>query len=207
MRGLRPAQAPAPDAAWLAGERAADFVRTSNRKDFSVPPLPGNLLARAAAARREIISIGKIGDIFAHRDTGLELKGKSNDENVDLALRALADTAEGGLIFVNLVDFDTEFAHRRDVPGYAHCLEAFVSLGDHPLADSIALGGLRLVAENLVRAVSTPNDLDARGAISVTERAAYIGRVRALARLVAQAYYEARERLGFPMLGSSERVA
>ena len=42
--------------------------------------------------------------------------------------------------------------------------------------------------------------LDARGAISVTERAAYIGRVRALARLVAQAYYESREKLGFPML-------
>ena len=44
------------------------------------------------------------------------------------------------------------------------------------------------------------NLLDARGAISVTERAAYIGRVRALARAVAQAYYEARERLGFPMV-------
>jgi len=47
------------------------------------------------------------------------------------------------------------------------------------------------------------NLLDARGAISVTERAAYIGRVRALARLVAQAYYEARERLGFPMLAKT----
>jgi glycyl-tRNA synthetase alpha chain len=44
------------------------------------------------------------------------------------------------------------------------------------------------------------NLLDARGAISVTERAAYIGRVRALARSIAQAYYESRERLGFPML-------
>jgi len=44
------------------------------------------------------------------------------------------------------------------------------------------------------------NLLDARGAISVTERAAYIGRVRGLARMIAQAYYESRERLGFPML-------
>jgi glycyl-tRNA synthetase alpha chain len=48
----------------------------------------------------------------------------------------------------------------------------------------------------------TFNLLDARGAISVTERAAYIGRVRALARLVAQAYYESREKLGFPMMKS-----
>ena len=49
------------------------------------------------------------------------------------------------------------------------------------------------------------NLLDARGAISVTERAAYIGRVRALARSVASAYFASRERLGFPMLGSPLR--
>ena len=82
-----------------------------------MPPLPGNLLARAAQAGRQIVSVGKIGDIFAHRDTGLELKGGSNDEHVDLTLRALRDTGDGGLIFANLVDFDTEFGHRRDVRG------------------------------------------------------------------------------------------
>jgi phosphopentomutase len=107
------------------GERAGQFQRTSNRKDFSMPPLPGNLLARAGAAGRQIVTVGKIGDIFAHRDTGLELKGRSNDEHVDLILRALRETGEGGLIFANLVDFDTEYGHRRDVPGYAACLEAF----------------------------------------------------------------------------------
>jgi len=54
--------------------------------------------------------------------------------------------------------------------------------------------------EMVLKCSHTFNLLDARGAISVTERAAYIGRVRALARLVAQAYYESREKLGFPML-------
>jgi phosphopentomutase len=107
------------------GDRRGQFARTPNRKDFSMPPLPGNLLARAAQAGREIVTIGKIGDIFAHRDTGLELKGKSNDEHVDFTLRALRQTGEGGLIFANLVDFDTEYGHRRDVAGYAACLEAF----------------------------------------------------------------------------------
>jgi phosphopentomutase len=82
-------------------------------------------LQRAARAGRAIVSIGKIGDIFAHRDTGDERKGKGNDGNVDLLLDALKTTDEGGLIFVNLVDFDTEWGHRRDVPGYAACLEAF----------------------------------------------------------------------------------
>jgi phosphopentomutase len=107
------------------GRNAGDFARTANRKDFAIPPPGGNLLARAARAGRAVVSIGKIGDIFAHQDTGAERKGKTNDGNVDLLLQALRDTPDGGLMFVNLVDFDTEWGHRRDVPGYAACLEAF----------------------------------------------------------------------------------
>jgi len=61
--------------------------------------------------------------------------------------------------------------------------------------------------EMVLRCSHTFNLLDARGAISVTERAAYIGRVRTLARLVAQAYYESRERLGFPLLKRAQPVA
>jgi phosphopentomutase len=109
----------------FVGTSAKDFARTANRKDFAVPPPDGNILQRAAREDRAIVSIGKIGDIFAHRDTGDERKGKSNDGNVDLLIEALKTTAEGGLIFVNLVDFDTEWGHRRDVAGYAACLEAF----------------------------------------------------------------------------------
>ena len=102
----------------FVGRTAKDFARTPNRKDFAVPPPDGNLLQRAAQAGRATVSIGKIGDIFAHRDTGKEVKGKSNDDNVDLLLDALKAAPDGGLIFVNLVDFDTEWGHRRDVPGY-----------------------------------------------------------------------------------------
>jgi phosphopentomutase len=109
----------------FVGQSAKDFMRTPNRKDFAVPPPDGNLLQRAARDGRTVVSIGKIGDIFAHRDTGTEVKGKSNDGNVDLLLEALKTTPDGGLIFVNLVDFDTEYGHRRDVPGFAACLEAF----------------------------------------------------------------------------------
>jgi len=107
------------------GHAAGGFLRTPHRKDFAVSPPDGNLLQRAARAGRAIVSIGKIGDIFAHRDTGEERKGKSNDGNIDLLVEALATTPEGGLIVVNLVDFDTEWGHRRDVAGYAACLEAF----------------------------------------------------------------------------------
>jgi len=109
----------------FVGRAAADFRRTAHRKDFSVPPPPGNLLKRAIEAGREVVSVGKIGDIFAHRCTGREVKGADNGANLDLARAALGETADGGLIFVNLVDFDSEYGHRRDVAGFAACLEAF----------------------------------------------------------------------------------
>jgi phosphopentomutase len=107
------------------GTTKADFKRTPNRKDFAMSPPPGNILDRCAEAGRTVVSIGKIGDIFAHRNTGDERKGASNDQHVSMAIEALEHAPDGALIFVNLVDFDTEFGHRRDVPGYAAALEAF----------------------------------------------------------------------------------
>ncbi|MBV1705380.1 MAG: phosphopentomutase, partial [Hyphomicrobiales bacterium] len=109
----------------FVGDAATGFRPTANRKDFAMPPPDGNLLARAAAAGRAVVSVGKIGDVFAHRDTGRELKGATNDENLTLALDAFRALPDGGLAFVNLVDFDTDFGHRRDPAGYAAALEAF----------------------------------------------------------------------------------
>ena len=74
--------------------------------------------ARSARPRRaaQIVTIGKIGDIFAHRDTGREIKGKrQRRQRRPRASLRLRETADGGFIFVNLVDFDTEYGHRRDV--------------------------------------------------------------------------------------------
>eukprot|EP01035_Chromulina_nebulosa_P003846 gene3846-biopygen3161 len=68
---------------------------------------------------------GIIGDIFAHRATGEEIKPFGNAAMFEAALAAWERLPDGGFCFVNLVDFDTEFGHRRDVPGYAAALEAF----------------------------------------------------------------------------------
>ncbi len=106
------------------GTEPGSFTRTANRKDFAVPPPDGTVLQRAVEAGREVVTVGKIGDIFAHAFTGEESRGRDNGANLDLAAAALDGLADGGLVFANLVDFDSEFGHRRDVAGYAACLEA-----------------------------------------------------------------------------------
>ena len=109
----------------FTGDAQAGFKRTQNRKDFATPPPSATILDALTQAGREVVSVGKIGDIFAHRGTGREVKGSGNDAWLNAALEALKDLGEGGLIFANLVDFDTEHGHRRDVPGYAAALERF----------------------------------------------------------------------------------
>ncbi|WP_342150078.1 phosphopentomutase [Methylorubrum sp. SB2] len=109
----------------FVGDAETGFRRTGRRKDFSVAPPADTLLDVAQAAGRKVVSVGKIGDIFAHRATGEEIKPGGNAACLDAALAGLNKLPDGGLVFLNLVDFDTEHGHRRDVPGYAAELEAF----------------------------------------------------------------------------------
>jgi phosphopentomutase len=107
------------------GSQKDGFHRTGNRKDFAIPPPDNTILDRAAEANRDIATIGKIGDIFTHRNTGREVKANCNRALFDAMLPEIDRLADGGLLFANFVDFDSEFGHRRDVAGYAACLEAF----------------------------------------------------------------------------------
>ncbi|TDR89819.1 phosphopentomutase [Enterovirga rhinocerotis] len=107
------------------GSAEAGFVRTPRRRDFAMPPPGTTLLDRLCEAARAVVTIGKIGDILAHRGTGREIKTADNAAGIEAILAAMAGLADGGLAFANLVDFDTEYGHRRDVPGYAAALEAF----------------------------------------------------------------------------------
>lgn len=107
------------------GTTETGFSRTGNRKDFAIPPPDETILDRLAAKGRPVVTVGKIGDIFAHRSTGEEIKPFGNAAMWTAALEAFAKLPDGGFCFVNLVDFDTEYGHRRDIPGYAAALEAF----------------------------------------------------------------------------------
>lgn len=109
----------------FVGESKESFERTPNRRDYAVPPPESTLLDRLTARGSKVIGIGKIGDIFAHRGISEVRKGVGNMAMFDKALGAMEDARDGDLVFANFVDFDSEFGHRRDVPGYAAALEAF----------------------------------------------------------------------------------
>jgi phosphopentomutase len=102
-----------------------NYQRTHHRRDYSVAPSGRTILDIATDAGRDVITVGKIGDIFAHRSTGRVLKGDGNNSLFDRTLEGVADLAEGGFLFANFVDFDTLHGHRRDIAGYAIALEAF----------------------------------------------------------------------------------
>ncbi|HEX2580537.1 MAG TPA: phosphopentomutase [Dongiaceae bacterium] len=109
----------------FVGARAGAFSRTANRRDYTTPPPGPTLLDHAAQDKREVISVGKIADIFAHCSTGENLKAANNDGLFARTLEGAARLEDGGLLFANFVDFDMLYGHRRDIAGYAAALEQF----------------------------------------------------------------------------------
>lgn len=100
------------------------FVRTPDRHDFSVLPPQPTLLDGVAGAGQEVRGVGKISDIFAGRGMTSSRPTRSNDEGVTAVVEELG-TVGRGLVFANLVEFDSSYGHRNDPAGYAAALEAF----------------------------------------------------------------------------------
>lgn len=98
------------------------YARTSNRKDYAVAPPRGMLLDQLEKAGVTVFSVGKIFDIYLGRGIGPHEKTKSNTDGMAKTLAAM-DEVDRGLIFTNLVDFDSLYGHRNNVQGYAQALE------------------------------------------------------------------------------------
>ncbi|PIV34811.1 MAG: phosphopentomutase [Lysobacterales bacterium CG02_land_8_20_14_3_00_62_12] len=107
------------------GDAVSGFTRTGHRHDYTLPPPAATLLDVLCAAGGEVIGIGKIADIFAHRGISQTILADGNAALFDATLAALRTAPERSLIVTNFVDFDTLYGHRRDVFGYAAALEAF----------------------------------------------------------------------------------
>jgi phosphopentomutase len=119
----------------FVGETAKTFTRTGNRKDFALLPPSPTLLNVLTDERRSVVSIGKIGDIFAHSGTGKEVKAAGLDVLMATTAREMQVLGAGGLLFTNFVDFDSNFGHRRDPQGYAGAVNHF----DKWLGSALAL--------------------------------------------------------------------
>lgn len=100
------------------------FVRTADRHDFSVEPPAETMLDRLKSNGYDVISVGKIADIFAHRGITEEFLSHSNAEGMNITYKMLEKDFKG-LCFVNLVDFDMLYGHRRDIDGYAKAISEF----------------------------------------------------------------------------------
>ena len=106
------------------GDGNTGFKRTSNRHDYSLLPPAPTMLDAIKAAGLDSIAVGKIHDIFAGQGDTEYVYNKSNADGMDHTLH-YADTDFEGLCFVNLVDFDMVYGHRRDIDGYAKALTEF----------------------------------------------------------------------------------
>ncbi|MBI5562555.1 MAG: phosphopentomutase [Deltaproteobacteria bacterium] len=102
--------------------RPGAFKRTERRRDWSVPPPGVTVIERIKTAGHPVAGIGKIGDIFCHRGLTEEIHTRSDADGIGKTVEAMR-RHKHGLIFTNLVDFDTLYGHRNDAIGYAAALE------------------------------------------------------------------------------------
>jgi len=100
------------------------FRRTANRRDFAIRPSGPTVLDRLVAARRDVLAIGKIEDLFAGQGITRAVHTRSDEEAMDRVEEAVREGG-GALVFANLVDFDAQYGHRNNVEGYAENLERF----------------------------------------------------------------------------------
>jgi phosphopentomutase len=109
----------------FVGTNSDDFVRTGNRRDLTTPPPAPTVLDKLAGSGGEVISIGKIADIYAHQGITQKVKATGNAALFDATLEAMDKAPNRSIVFTNFVDFDMLYGHRRDVDGYAEALEYF----------------------------------------------------------------------------------
>lgn len=116
------------------------FTRTSNRHDYAVKPPEATVMNALADIGKDVIAVGKINDIFTGEGVTASYPTKSNEHGVEITIEQLRKPFDG-LLFTNLVDFDSLYGHRRDPQGYGRALEVFdealpeiiSSLGDEDL--------------------------------------------------------------------------
>ncbi|MBN3066758.1 phosphopentomutase [Pectobacterium brasiliense] len=108
------------------GDKPGNFERTGNRHDLAVePPAPTILKKMVDEKGGEVVSVGKIADIYAQVGITKKVKATGIDALFDATLKEMDSAGDNTIVFTNFVDFDSAYGHRRDIPGYAAALELF----------------------------------------------------------------------------------
>ncbi|MCD1125639.1 phosphopentomutase [Jinshanibacter sp. LJY008] len=122
----------------FVADKPENFKRTGNRHDYAVkPPSPTVLNKLVDEKQGQVISIGKIADIYADEGITKKVKATGIDELFDASLREIKQAGDNTIVFTNFVDFDSSYGHRRDIAGYAAALEHF----DRRLPEMLSLIG------------------------------------------------------------------
>lgn len=107
----------------FVGDSPETYVRTGNRRDLTTPPHAPTVLDKLVASGGEVISVGKISDIYAHKGITKKIKASGNAALFDATLDTIREAGDRSIVFTNFVDFDMLYGHRRNVEGYADALE------------------------------------------------------------------------------------
>ncbi len=108
------------------GDKVGHFERTGNRHDLAVePPAPTILKKLVDEKGGNVVSVGKIADIYAQVGITKKVKATGLDALFDATVKEMKAAGDNTIVFTNFVDFDSSYGHRRDVPGYAGALELF----------------------------------------------------------------------------------
>jgi glycyl-tRNA synthetase alpha chain len=173
---------------WLNGMEVTQFTYFQQVGGIECKPITGEITYGLERLAMYLQNVQNVYDL---------IWTKTTENGVERVL------TYGDVYHQNEVEQSTYNFEHSDVPSLLQHFADYEAAAKRLMESQLALPAY----EQVLKAAHTFNLLDARGAISVTERAAYIGRIRNLARAVAQSYYESRERLGFPMLRTPQTQA
>lgn len=153
------------------------YARTGNRRDFALEPPGRTLLDWASDAGHPVITIGKISDIFAGRNTGEVRKG-ADAVLMEHLLDVARSAPDGALVFANFVEFDSLYGHRRDVSGYARHLEWF-DAAIAPVLDALHEDDLLILTADHGNDPTWPGTDHTRERVPVLAKGPYSGQLDA----------------------------
>ncbi|RIY38686.1 phosphopentomutase [Psittacicella gerlachiana] len=111
----------------FVGDKAGSFSRTGNRRDYSILPPSETVLVQLEKNGGQVVSVGKIADIYAHQGITKKVKATGLEELFDKSIIEIKEAKDNTIVFTNFVNFDSDFGHRRDPQGYGEALEYFDS--------------------------------------------------------------------------------